>query len=92
MSKIASNVPGNHTRNQENEVITQPPSQFSRDPKLRKAQLNTIIGRGQERLQQKEIRYSICKHEFNLDEQIANAADFLLWGKKLVDEAVKILH
>lgn len=40
-------------------------------------------------MQQKQIHYKIAGHEFNLDEQVATAADFLLWGKDLVDEAIK---
>lgn len=79
----------NNARNQGNKVITQPSSQLSKDPKTRKTQLDKIIHQGEERLQQKQICYKIAGHEFNLHEQIAGAAEFLLAAKGLVDEAVK---
>ena len=56
---------------------------------MRKTQLDKIIHQGEERLQQKQICYKIAGHEFNLNEQIAGAAKFLLAAKGLVDEAVK---
>jgi hypothetical protein len=65
------------------------PPPISPDARVRKAQLQQIIIQGKNRMENGQIRYSIAGHEFNLDEQIADAANFLLWGKSLVDEAIK---
>lgn len=62
---------------------------ISKEPGARKKQLATIIDNGEKRMEQKRFRYHICGRDFILDEQISSAAEFLLWGKDFVDEAVK---
>jgi len=40
-------------------------------------------------MDEKTIVYHIAGHEFKLQDQIATAAEFVLWGKSLVDSAVR---
>jgi len=62
--------------------------QTSTDPTMGKAQLEEIAKYGQQK--DKKI-FHICGHPFSFDvgAVVAQAADFVLWGKDLVDQAVK---
>jgi hypothetical protein len=52
-------------------------------------QLDEIIEAGRQRMDEKKIKYHIAGYEFVLQDQIAQAAKLVLWGKALIDEAVK---
>ena len=62
---------------------------LSRDGQTRRAKLNMIIQRGLQRVEEKTTKYTIAGHEFVLEDQIANAAEFVIWAKGLVDSAVE---
>lgn len=60
-------------------------------PKLNSIELQTILSRGLARIEEKENSY----HEFagiklNLNSLVKQAVDLTLWGKDLIDEAVKV--
>ncbi|KAI1821303.1 hypothetical protein F4861DRAFT_475858 [Xylaria intraflava] len=55
----------------------------------RQAQLEIIIAEGLQRVENKKKQYTIAGYEFSLTDQIARAADFILWAKDLIGEAVK---
>ncbi|RYO85912.1 hypothetical protein DL766_003956 [Monosporascus sp. MC13-8B] len=59
------------------------------DPTVRREQLNKIIEAGRQRMGEKKIKYHIAGYEFVLQDQIAQAAELVQWGKALVDEALK---
>ncbi|RYP21555.1 hypothetical protein DL765_002191 [Monosporascus sp. GIB2] len=59
------------------------------DPTVRRGQLNKIIEVGRQRMDEKRIKYHIAGYEFVLQDQIAQAAELVQWGKALVDEALK---
>jgi hypothetical protein len=44
---------------------------------------------GKKRLDKPRSEYTIAGRKFNLKQQVAKAAQFVLWGKDLVDQAVK---
>jgi hypothetical protein len=64
-------------------------NQISADPMVRQTQLDEIMKRSRGRMDEKTITYHIAGHEFVLRDQVASAAQFVLWGKDLVDQAVK---
>ncbi|GAB0133156.1 hypothetical protein EsDP_00001571 [Epichloe bromicola] len=55
----------------------------------RQVKLKCIIDRGLERLEKKKTKFNIAGHEFNLSNQIANAASLATWARGLVADAVK---
>ena len=55
----------------------------------RREQLKKIIEAGRQRMDEKKIKYYIAGYEFVLEDQIAQAAKLVQWGKALIDEAVK---
>ena len=55
----------------------------------RRAQLHTIIKYGLERMDEKRMKYKIGDHEYVLQDQIAQAANLVLWAKGWISEAVK---
>ena len=55
----------------------------------RRAQLDTIIKDGLQRMDEKKIKYHIAGHEFVLQDQIAQAAGLVQGVKDFVGEAVK---
>ncbi|KAF4636457.1 hypothetical protein G7Y89_g1629 [Cudoniella acicularis] len=55
----------------------------------RQAQLDTIIEAGLQRIDEKKIKYTIAGHEFDLQDQIAQAAGLVQQVKGFVGEAVK---
>ncbi|QPG96741.1 hypothetical protein C2857_005142 [Epichloe festucae Fl1] len=55
----------------------------------RQVKLQCIIDRGLERLEKNKTKFNIAGHEFNLSNQIANAASLATWARGLVAEAVK---
>ncbi|RYP75956.1 hypothetical protein DL771_002028 [Monosporascus sp. 5C6A] len=59
------------------------------DPTVRREQLDKIIEAGRQRMDGKKIKYHIAGSEFVLQDQIAQAAELVQWGKALVDEGVK---
>ncbi|RYP80672.1 hypothetical protein DL769_002354 [Monosporascus sp. CRB-8-3] len=59
------------------------------DPTVRREQLDKIIEAGRRRMGEKKIKYHIAGCEFVLQNQIAQAAKLVQWGKALVDEGVK---
>ena len=59
------------------------------NPQKRQEQLKKIVEAGRQRMDEKKIKYHIAGCEFVLDDQIAQAAKFVQWGKALIDEAVK---
>lgn len=59
------------------------------DSSLCKAQLDDIMEQGKKRLDKPRSEYTIAGHKFNLKQQVAKAAQFVLWGQALVDQAVK---
>ncbi|MCJ1312727.1 hypothetical protein MMC25_006403 [Agyrium rufum] len=59
------------------------------DPAKRQSQLAIITAQGLERLEASKSVLNIAGHEFKVQEQIAQAAKFLEWGKKWVDNAVQ---
>ncbi len=56
----------------------------------RRAQLDSIITAGLQRIDEKKITYSVAGHEFNLQGQIAQAAGLVQGLKDLVGGAVKV--
>jgi hypothetical protein len=54
----------------------------------RRAQLHTIIDRGLQQMDGKSVKYQILGHEYVLRDQIAQAAEFVLLAKDLIDLAV----
>ena len=56
----------------------------------RRAQLDSIIIAGLQRIDEKKIKYTIAGHEFNLQDQIAQAAGLVQGVKDFVSEAVKV--
>jgi hypothetical protein len=59
------------------------------DPQVRQERLGEIMKRGQKRMDKPRSKYHIAGQEFVLKKQVAEAAQFVLWGKGLVDQAVK---
>ncbi|RYC65780.1 hypothetical protein CHU98_g423 [Xylaria longipes] len=59
------------------------------DRQSQQAQLKTIIAEGLQRTEEKKTKYTIAGHEFNLSNQIDQAATLVLWAKGLIGEAVK---
>lgn len=55
----------------------------------RQAQLDTIIEAGLQRKDEKKIKYTIAGHEFDLQDQVAQAAGLVQQVKGFVGEAVK---
>ncbi|KAK4203870.1 hypothetical protein QBC40DRAFT_250714 [Triangularia verruculosa] len=55
----------------------------------RHEKLDTIIARGLERLEENKAKYTIAGHEFVLRDQIAGAAQLVMWAKGWIGEAVK---
>lgn len=55
----------------------------------RREQLKKIVEAGRQRMDEKKIKYHIAGYEFVLEDQIAQAAKLVQWGKALIDEAVK---
>ncbi|GAP83024.2 putative ankyrin repeat protein [Rosellinia necatrix] len=55
----------------------------------RKAQLDDIMAKGIQRLEEGKTKYTIAGHEFVLRDQVAGAAKLVLWAKNLVTEGVK---
>ncbi|KAI3333003.1 hypothetical protein F4824DRAFT_275426 [Ustulina deusta] len=67
------------------------PNDVSRDTdrQSQQARLNTIIEAGLQRMEEKKTKYTIAGHEFDLSDQIDQAAGLVLWAKDLIGEAVK---
>ncbi|KAI0447277.1 hypothetical protein F4803DRAFT_364494 [Xylaria telfairii] len=59
------------------------------DEQSRQIQLQTIIAAGLQRIAEKKTKYTIAGHEFNLSNQIDQAAKLVIWAKSLIGEAVK---
>ena len=55
----------------------------------RQLQLNRIISNGLKRIEKGKIKYHVAGQEFVLQEQIAQAAELLQWGKEWIDDAVQ---
>jgi hypothetical protein len=64
-------------------------NQISGDPKARQAQVDEIGQRGRQRMNKNAITYHVAGYEFNLQGQIAQAAQFVQWGKSVIDKVVK---
>ncbi|RYP54466.1 hypothetical protein DL768_000772 [Monosporascus sp. mg162] len=62
---------------------------IDKDPTVRREQLDNIIEAGRQRMGEKKIKYCIAGCEFVLQDQIAQAAKLVQWGKALLDEGVK---
>jgi hypothetical protein len=54
----------------------------------KKEQLDAIIKQGLQRADRKKIKYTIAGHEFDLSDQISQAADMVLWTKDWIGDAV----
>jgi hypothetical protein len=52
-------------------------NRITTDPKIRLAQLSTIIKRGQQRMDEKKIKYHITGYEFVIQDQIAQASELV---------------
>ncbi|KAJ8126001.1 hypothetical protein O1611_g7637 [Lasiodiplodia mahajangana] len=65
------------------------PDNRNTDTKPQQAQLEGIITRGLQRIEERKTKYTIAGHEFVLSDQIAQAGQFVLWAKDLIGEAVK---
>ncbi|KAK3348897.1 hypothetical protein B0T25DRAFT_503760 [Lasiosphaeria hispida] len=57
--------------------------------KLGREQLQTIIERGLQRLEEKKLKYTIAGHEFAVGDCIAQAADLVLWAKGWISLATQ---
>lgn len=55
----------------------------------RREQLKKIVEAGRQRMDKKKIKYHIAGYEFVLEDQIAQSAKLVQWGKALIDQAVK---
>ncbi|KAH6715924.1 hypothetical protein BKA61DRAFT_479224 [Leptodontidium sp. MPI-SDFR-AT-0119] len=71
------------------QVIYETVNQISTDPIVRRTQLDEIMERGKKRMENSRSKYTIAGHDFDLKKQLTEAADFVLWGKAFVDQAVK---
>ncbi|KAK5637085.1 hypothetical protein RRF57_012797 [Xylaria bambusicola] len=59
------------------------------DRQSQQAQLEAVIAAGLQRADEKKTKYTIAGHEFNLSNQIDQAARLVLWAKGWIGEAVK---
>ncbi|TGJ83961.1 hypothetical protein E0Z10_g4814 [Xylaria hypoxylon] len=77
--------------NNEPSAQAMPPDDIGRgtDIQSQRAQLNTIIAKGLRRAEEKKTKYTIAGHEFVLSNQIAQAAELVLWAKDWIGVAVK---
>jgi hypothetical protein len=66
------------------EIVDQPAIRTSHQ-----ARFNDMMERGQERTKQK-MTFHIGRYKINLENRVARVAEFVLWGKALADEAVKV--
>jgi N-terminal domain of NWD NACHT-NTPase len=64
-------------------------NEISVDPSVRPVLLEKMIKQGREQRDHKKIKFHIGHREIVLEDQVAQAAELVLWGKPLVDEAVK---
>ncbi|KAJ5359385.1 ankyrin repeat protein [Penicillium cataractarum] len=58
-------------------------------PVMRSRRVRAIIQEGLQRVENMKTKYTIAGHEFVLGDQMAQAADLVLWAKCLIGEAVK---
>ncbi|GAW17421.1 hypothetical protein ANO14919_068780 [Xylariales sp. No.14919] len=92
LSEEASKANTHHkSSNDETSVQVTPLDDVGRDTKRQsqQAQLDTIIAKGLQRLEETKTTYTIAGREFVLGDQIAQTAEFVLWAKNLIGEAVK---
>ncbi|KAJ3572376.1 hypothetical protein NPX13_g5069 [Xylaria arbuscula] len=59
------------------------------DKQSQRALLQAVIAAGLHRIESKRTRYTIAGHEFNLSNQIDQAAKLVIWAKDWIGEAVK---
>jgi len=69
---------------------SQSPNHISQDPKTRQVQLDEQIKRGLDLMDQKSVQLNIGGWKFVLQDQVANAAEFVEGVKDFVGEAVKV--
>ncbi|CAK7216154.1 hypothetical protein SEUCBS140593_002774 [Sporothrix eucalyptigena] len=59
------------------------------DSPPRQAQLNTVIEKGLQRMEEMKVTYHIAGREFVLEDQITQAAKLLLWAKDWIGDAIQ---
>ncbi|KAI1367088.1 hypothetical protein F5Y08DRAFT_299380 [Xylaria arbuscula] len=64
-------------------------SNVSADKQSQRALLQAVIATGLQRIESKRTRYTIAGHEFNLSNQIDQAARLVIWARAWIGEAVK---
>jgi hypothetical protein len=84
-----SNTSTSEPDDKADENLDKTANQISGDPKARQAQVDEIGQRGRQRMDKNAITYHIAGYEFNLQGQIAQAAQFVQWGKSVIDKVVK---
>ncbi|RWA09407.1 hypothetical protein EKO27_g5694 [Xylaria grammica] len=92
LSEDANKANTHHkSSNDETSVQVTPLDDVGHDTKRQsqQAQLDAIISKGLQRLEETKTTYTIAGREFVLGDQIAQTAEFVLWAKNLISEAVK---
>ena len=62
---------------------------YPTNSRQRQLQLQHIISIGLKRIEERKSTYRIGGHKFNLQEQVAQAAEFLEWARDWIDDAVQ---